>query len=217
MSCRPARYLSSRTHSQISKRCLATAPWVSSSITNGHYVLKIYVDPKRLCSENNTMKEAQNKLTVNATAGIVAAALAAASCVFIFHEPLISRFSEIRPIPWFLTERETEALVDQSTWTNLNKVEPGTNDRDYLSSLIVVQSYVRILLFVHQRKTQKTVAQGPSKSHRITNVDGYVLYFQSNAHAQVNRPRNRGFPWASKLQWGYRNHAWDGAGCERVF
>ena len=61
------------------------------------------------------MKEPQNKLPLNDTAGIVAAALAAASCAFIFHEPLIWRFSEIRPIPWLLTERETEALVDPST------------------------------------------------------------------------------------------------------
>ena len=59
-SCRPARYLSSSTHSQISKRCVATAlRWVSSSITTGHYVLKKDVDPKRLGSENNVTKEAQ--------------------------------------------------------------------------------------------------------------------------------------------------------------
>ena len=158
-----------------------------------------------------------NKLTLNDAAGIGAAALAVASCIFIFHETLILCLSEIRPIPWFLTEGEAEVLVDPSTWTNLNKLEPGTNNRHYLSILIVVQSYVRILLFVHHPKTKKTVDQGPSKSRRITNVNGDVLYFQSNAHAQVNRPRNRGFPWASKLQWGYRNHAWDGAGCERVF
>ena len=36
------------------------------------------------------------------------------------------------------------------SWTNLNKFEPGTDDRDYLSSLIVLQSYVRILLFIHR-------------------------------------------------------------------
>ena len=59
-SYRPARYLSSSTHSQISKRCVATAlRWVSSSITTGHYVLKKDVDPKRLGSENNVTKEAQ--------------------------------------------------------------------------------------------------------------------------------------------------------------
>ena len=43
--------------------------------------------------------------------------------------PHILRLSEIRPIPWFLTE--VEVLVDPSTWTNLSKVEPATNDRDY--------------------------------------------------------------------------------------
>ena len=36
-SCRPARYLSSSTDSHTSKRCLATALRVSSSITTGHY------------------------------------------------------------------------------------------------------------------------------------------------------------------------------------
>ena len=56
-SCRPARYLSSSTDSHTSKRCLATALRVSSSITTGHYVLNKDVDPKRLGSENNAMKE----------------------------------------------------------------------------------------------------------------------------------------------------------------
>ena len=55
-----------------------------------------------------------NELTLNYTDGILAAVLAAASCVFIFHEPLILRLSEIRPIPWFLTE-EVEVLVNPST------------------------------------------------------------------------------------------------------
>ena len=90
-----------------------------------------------------------NKLTLNETAGIVAAALAVARRVCIFHETLILRLSEIRLIPWFLTEGEIEVRVDPSTWTNLNKVEPGTNDRECLSSLAVLHSYVRISLFVH--------------------------------------------------------------------
>ena len=153
-SCRPARYLSSSTNSQISKRCLATALRASSSITTGHYVLDKDVDPKRLGSENWVPKTMpwgkHNKLTLNDTAGIAASALAVASCVCIFHEFLILRLSEIRPIPWFLTEGEVEVLVAPSTWwKNLNKFEPGTNDRDYLSSLIVLQSYVRILLVAH--------------------------------------------------------------------
>ena len=46
-----------------------------------------------------------------------------------------------------------------------NKVEPGTNDRDYLSSLIVLQSYVRILLFEHH-----LVCKG---HFRISNVPPY--------------------------------------------
>ena len=37
--------------------------WVSSSITTGHYVLNKDVDPKRLGSENNAMKEAQQAHT----------------------------------------------------------------------------------------------------------------------------------------------------------
>ena len=91
-----------------------------------------------------------NKLTLSDVAGIIAAALAVASCVFIFQYTIILRLSEIRPVPWFLTEGEVDVLVDPSTWwTNLKKVQPGTNNRDYLSSLIVPQSYVRILLCVH--------------------------------------------------------------------
>ena len=46
-----------------SKRCLATALRVSSSITTGHYVLNKDVDPKCLGSENNAMKEAQQART----------------------------------------------------------------------------------------------------------------------------------------------------------
>ena len=49
--------------SHISERCLATAVRVSSSITTGHYVLNKDVDPKRLGSENNAMKEAQQAHT----------------------------------------------------------------------------------------------------------------------------------------------------------
>ena len=89
-----------------------------------------------------------NMLTRSHTAGIyVLQHLQEQSCIFIFHETLIFCVCR-RSVPWFLTE-EVEVLVDPSTWVNLNKGEPGTNDRDYLSSLIVLQSYVRILLFVH--------------------------------------------------------------------
>ena len=52
-SYRPARYLSGRTHSQVSKRCIATGLRVSSSISSGHCVLSKDVNPKRLGSENN--------------------------------------------------------------------------------------------------------------------------------------------------------------------
>ena len=103
-SCRPARYLSSSTHSHTSEWCLATALRVSSSITTGQYVLNKDVDPKRLGSEKNAMKEAQRAHTYWHRWNSVAAALAVASCIFTFHETLILRLSEIRPIPWFLTE-----------------------------------------------------------------------------------------------------------------
>ena len=51
------------THSHTSERCLATALRVSASITTGQYVLNKDVDPKRLGSENNAMKEAQQART----------------------------------------------------------------------------------------------------------------------------------------------------------
>ena len=56
-------------------------------------------------------------------------------CLY-FSRKAVLRLSEICPIPWFLTEGEVEVevVVDQSTLRSLNKVEPGTNDRDYLSS-----------------------------------------------------------------------------------
>ena len=62
-SCRPVRYSSSSIHSHISKRWLATALRVSSSTTTGHYVLNKDVDPKRLGSESNAIKEAQQSHT----------------------------------------------------------------------------------------------------------------------------------------------------------
>ena len=49
--------------SHISERCLATALRVSSSVTTGHHVLNKDVDPKRLGSVNNPMKEAQQAHT----------------------------------------------------------------------------------------------------------------------------------------------------------
>ena len=105
-----------------------------------------------------------NKLTLNAPAGIGAAALAVASCfIFFMNRLFYVCLSGICPIPWFLTEGE-EVLVDPSTWTNLNTFEPGTNNRECLSSLMVLQSYVRILLFGHHlvllKKKRKTSAVG---------------------------------------------------------
>ena len=93
-SCRPARYLSSSTHSHTSKRCLAIALRVSSSITTGHYVLIKDVDPNRLGSENNAMKEAQQAHTSWHRWYIVAAALAVASCIFSFMKRVYFVFVE---------------------------------------------------------------------------------------------------------------------------
>ena len=83
-SWRPARYLSSSTHSYTSKQCLATALRVSSSITTRRYVLSKDFNPKRLGSENSAMNEAQQAQTQWRRWYIVAATLAVASCIFIF-------------------------------------------------------------------------------------------------------------------------------------
>ena len=83
----------------------------------------------------------------------------------------ILRLSEIRPIPWFLTEDSRSRSTSRSIHMNEpNKVKPETNDRDYLSSLIVLQSYVRILLFV-----QHLVCKG---HFRISKVPPYLVYSQ---------------------------------------
>ena len=56
-----------------------------------------------------------NKLKRNDTAGIVLQQRL--QCfILIFHETLILRLSEIRPIPWFLTEGEVEVHVDVTCW-----------------------------------------------------------------------------------------------------
>ena len=57
------RDTSSSSHSQISKRYLATALRVSSSITTGHYLLNKGVHSKRLGSDNNAMKDTQQAYT----------------------------------------------------------------------------------------------------------------------------------------------------------
>ena len=72
-----------------------------------------------------------NELTLNDAAGIAAAALAAASCVFIFHETPILLLSEIRPIPWFLTE-EIEVIV-----TNVSLYAPRYERRFCLRPTIM--------------------------------------------------------------------------------
>ena len=102
-SCRPARYLSSSTHSHIFERCLATVLRVSSSITTGHYVLNKDVDHKRLGSENNNMKGAQQART-KWHRWYRCSSTYCSSKLYIFHEMRILRLSEIRPIPWSLTE-----------------------------------------------------------------------------------------------------------------
>ena len=103
------------------------------------------------------------------TTSVAVVEVTAASCGFIFHERLFLRLSEIPPIPWFLTAGQVE-LEDPSTWTNRNNFESRTNDRVYLSSLIVLQSYVQILLFVH-----RLVCKG---HFRIKNVPSLYSQFR---------------------------------------
>ena len=81
-SCRPARYLSSSAHSQISKRCLATALRVSSSITTRHHVLNKDVDPKRPGSENNKGNTTSSHLMT--PLALLQQHLKYASCVLYF-------------------------------------------------------------------------------------------------------------------------------------
>ena len=49
------------------------------------------------------------------------------------------------------------------------------------------------------------VAQGPSKSRRIKDVDGY-FFSQSNAHAQGNGPKKQGLSLSKQIAMGY-DHA----------
>ena len=163
-SCRPARYWSSSTHSHTSKRCLATALRGSYSITTGHYVRNKDMDPKRLGSENIAIKEAQAHTYWHRWYIVVCSTCSSKLYNYFSWNAYILRLSEIRPIPWFLTE-EVEVLVNPSIWLNLNKVEPGTNDREYLSSLIGLRIYVRILVFVRH-----LVCKG---HFRISNVPPY--------------------------------------------
>ena len=117
-----------------------------------------------------------NKLTQNDTAGIVLqqhsqySRLYTSKYLFFMKRLFCVCRRSVLFIPWFLTEGEVEVLVDPSTWANLNKVEPGTNDRDCLSSLIVLQSYVQILLFVH-----RLVCKG---HFRIKNVPSLYSQFR---------------------------------------
>ena len=126
-SWRPARYLSSSTHSHISKRRLATALRLFSSNTTGHYVLNKDVDPKRLGSENYATKEAQQARTKWHRWHGCSSTCSSKLYLFFFMKCLFC-----------VCRRSVEVLVYPSTWTNLNKVESGTNDRHYLSSLIVL-------------------------------------------------------------------------------
>ena len=89
----------------------------SSSVFLNHYRTlrnKQEVDLERLGSENDAIME-NTSSHLNDTAGVAAVAVAASSCGFIFHESLISRLSAIRPIPWYLTERQVKVLVHPST------------------------------------------------------------------------------------------------------
>ena len=97
---------------RFSKRHLATALRVTSSTTTGHYILN---KGRRGSKPSGFRKQCyegkHNRLTLNDTAGVTAVAAAAASRRFIFREPLILRLSEIRPIPWFLTEGQVDERI----------------------------------------------------------------------------------------------------------
>ena len=139
-SSRPARYSSSSTHSHTSKRWLTTA-----------HFRALRTKQRRGSKASGFRKQCHEGSTTSShvvTPLVYSCCSTYSSKLYLYSSwnAYILRLSEIRPVPWFLTE-EAEVLVDPSTWSNLNKVDPGTNDRDYMSILIVLQSYVRILLF----------------------------------------------------------------------
>ena len=101
----------------------------------------------QMISENRAMEEAQPDHTSRHRWYWWSRTCSSKLCLY-FAEPQILCLWEKRPIRWILTEGEVEVVVNPSTWTNLNKFEPGTNGRDYLSSFLVLQSYVRNLFCV---------------------------------------------------------------------
>ena len=118
-SCRPVRYLSSSTHIHVSKRCLATARvsiityrTLRTKQRRGFKVSGFWTH----CHEGNTTSSHLMTPLLYSSCSTCSSKLC-----FVFTNRLFLRLSEIRPIPWFLTEREAEVLVDQSTGTNLNK------------------------------------------------------------------------------------------------
>ena len=132
ISCRRARYLSGSTHSEISMRCLATAH-VSSSIATGHYVLNKNVDPKHLGFENNEGNATSSYYCCSTTCSGKLCLYFSWTACFAFVEDSSYSFGSLA--------EEVEVLEDPSTWTNLSIFEPGTNDRDCESSIVVFQSF----------------------------------------------------------------------------
>ena len=96
--CRPA--LTARFPSGVLQQLFECLP---QSLPDIMYEVKTWIQsvwvPKTM-----PWKE-HNKLIRNDAAGIVLQqhSLAVSSCIFIFHKTLVLRLSEIRPIPWFLT------------------------------------------------------------------------------------------------------------------
>ena len=125
-SFRPVRYLSSSTHSyQVYFQAVSCNS--ASSVFLNHY-RTLRTKQRRGSKVSGFRKQCHEGST---TSSHVVTPLVYSCCstcrsklyLYFSWNAYILRLSEIRPIPWFLTE--VEVLVDPSTWRNLNKIEPG--------------------------------------------------------------------------------------------
>ena len=121
-----------------------------------------------------------NRFTFNDTAGIAAAELVVASCVWTFHEPLILRLSEIHPV--LCLDWSTRGSIHMSE-PIFGKFERGTNDRDYLSSLFVLQRLRTDLPFWTPPRFIKLLMSGWGKPETVPEyVAIYEVYPVSYAY-----------------------------------
>ena len=150
-SCSPPRYLSSSTQPYFQ----AVSCNSSSSVFLNHYRI-LRTKQRRRSKASGVRKQCHEGSTASShvvTPLVYSCCSTYSSKLFLYFSwsAYILRLSEIRPIPWFLTE-EVEVLVDSLTrvtfrlWIAtpkysynhphekkllINKVEPGTNDRLY--------------------------------------------------------------------------------------